>query len=365
MLPLAEQDRQMAVATQTPAVTNRAQQPLGLIAASLVGAVFVLAAAALLLRFLPLLWDQSVGKAILNATNSFVSTALLMTIQVAAAVAAFIVGSKLLASHKGDGIRGGIFLMILAAFILFFCGRFLAAAVGQPFSFGNIIKILILVLPIFGVVQFFRTGYFQKTAVALDQGGWFSVNSYKRTQGQKVRRLTMLGLLLVICTGVWTMMGHNWLSSNEVIKLHGEEVSNRMGDWVIGGTTLYPVASETAEENKARPRHEGGFTLLPDLYMTIPLLLLAGGVWFAWRVINYPTFADFLIATEAEINKVSWPTRKALIRDTIVVLAFLVLITVFLFFVDMFWNYLLSREFIGILPQPKPAEQITNTGTAW
>ena len=25
-------------------------------------------------------------------------------------------------------------------------------------------------------------------------------------------------------------------------------------------------------------------------------------IWFSWRLVNWPTFADFLIATEAEIN---------------------------------------------------------------
>src|SRR5262249_36671925 len=46
-------------------------------------------------------------------------------------------------------------------------------------------------------------------------------------------------------------------------------------------------------------------TLLPAVQFTVPLLLLAGAIWAAWRVVNMPTFADFLIATEAELNKVS------------------------------------------------------------
>src|SRR5207248_2889718 len=50
-------------------------------------------------------------------------------------------------------------------------------------------------------------------------------------------------------------------------------------------------------------------TLLPSVQFTVPLLLLAAGMWLAWRVVNLPMFADFLIATEAELNKVSWTTR--------------------------------------------------------
>ena len=33
-----------------------------------------------------------------------------------------------------------------------------------------------------------------------------------------------------------------------------------------------------------------------------------------------PAFADFLIAVEAEMNKVSWPTRHELIRASMVVM---------------------------------------------
>ena len=35
--------------------------------------------------------------------------------------------------------------------------------------------------------------------------------------------------------------------------------------------------------------------------------LLMAGLWIGYRVVNLPSFADFLIAVEAEMNKVSWP----------------------------------------------------------
>ena len=152
--------------------------------------------------------------------------------------------------------------------------------------------------------------------------------------------------------------------------MDGQERDNRLGDWVISGTTLEPVTvppvkatenegerakNEAARararvENQGRPRIDGGFTVLSDLAFTVPLLLIGASLWFAWRAINYPTFADFLIATEAEMNKVSWTSRKALIRDTIVVLVCLLLMTLFLFVVDVFWNFLLSREMVNVLP---------------
>jgi preprotein translocase SecE subunit len=81
----------------------------------------------------------------------------------------------------------------------------------------------------------------------------------------------------------------------------------------------------------------------------LPVLLALAALWFAWRVVNYPTFADFLIATEAEMNKVSWTTRKRLVQDTIVVLVTVALLTVFLFFVDILWIKILSWKPIEVL----------------
>jgi preprotein translocase SecE subunit len=90
-------------------------------------------------------------------------------------------------------------------------------------------------------------------------------------------------------------------------------------------------------------------TLLPALRYSLPLLLLAGSIWLAWRVVNFPPFADFLIATEAELNKVSWTTRPRLIQDTIVVLVVTALLAIFLFAMDQTWRVVLSWKPIGVL----------------
>ena len=44
-------------------------------------------------------------------------------------------------------------------------------------------------------------------------------------------------------------------------------------------------------------------------------VLASLGLWVAFRLVNMPAFADFLIAVEAEMNKVSWPTRGELFRS--------------------------------------------------
>ncbi|HJZ92734.1 MAG TPA: preprotein translocase subunit SecE [Gemmataceae bacterium] len=365
----------MAVAVQPTAESRepkRSPQSMGLVAASLVAAVFVLAAAAFVLRVLPMLWERAVGPAIEGASNSFVSEALLLVAQLASAIGLIYLGARLHGDRPATGVRGGTFFLIIVGFIGFFTAKALYDVAGQGFSFGHILLMLVYVLILVLIVQFFRTGKFTEWSLALDKGGWFDTHNYKKTQGLRVRRLTILGILLISGSGIWTLLNHNWLPENNTVKLpDGREVKNRMGDWVVGGTVVPPktvpppppaTASEDDKkaqeeerervrlENRGRPRVEGGVTILPDLKYTVPLILIGGTLWFAWRVVNYPTFGDFLIATEAEINKVSWTSRRALIRDTIVVLVSLILITVFLFVVDVFWGWLLSRPIIGVLP---------------
>jgi preprotein translocase subunit SecE len=59
--------------------------------------------------------------------------------------------------------------------------------------------------------------------------------------------------------------------------------------------------------------------------------------WVAFRLVNWPRFADFLIAVEAEMAKVSWPSRKELIRSSIVVLVNMVFLAAALWIFDAAW----------------------------
>ena len=67
-------------------------------------------------------------------------------------------------------------------------------------------------------------------------------------------------------------------------------------------------------------------------------LVLAGGLWLSYRVVNYPVFADFLIAVEAEMNKVSWPTKDVLVRSSLVVIFVILAMAAMLFVFDLFWK---------------------------
>jgi preprotein translocase subunit SecE len=80
---------------------------------------------------------------------------------------------------------------------------------------------------------------------------------------------------------------------------------------------------------------------LPYRYV-IPTVTLLIGAWFGYRIVNYPTFADFLIAVEAEMNKVSWPTSTELVRSSIVVIVLIIGLTAVLFAYDTIWTGLLK-----------------------
>jgi preprotein translocase subunit SecE len=85
------------------------------------------------------------------------------------------------------------------------------------------------------------------------------------------------------------------------------------------------------------------------LYLGVPGLLLLVGVWICYRIVNLPAFADFLIAVEAEMNKVSWPSRGELYRHSIVVLVVLFILSAVLFGYDIVWKWVFIA--LHVIPQ--------------
>ena len=128
------------------------------------------------------------------------------------------------------------------------------------------------------------------------------VGVYKRSQGRITRQVTFAALAITIALGLWQLSG--WLKT-----------------------------------------FDPGFRLgMPDeLFLALfryalPGTLLAAGLWISYRVVNVPNFADFLIAVEAEMNKVSWPTRSELTRASLVVLFTIFFMATMLFGFDWFWR---------------------------
>ena len=61
---------------------------------------------------------------------------------------------------------------------------------------------------------------------------------------------------------------------------------------------------------------------------------------FAGRMMNKPKNVDFLVATDSEMKKVNWTSRKELIGSTEIVIIFMFLIAFFLFAVDWIFGTL-------------------------
>jgi len=74
----------------------------------------------------------------------------------------------------------------------------------------------------------------------------------------------------------------------------------------------------------------------------VPGLILLAGIWIGFRIVNIASFADFLIAVEAEMNKVSWPSRIELVRSSMVVIILMFGLTLVLFTYDYVLYFLLG-----------------------
>jgi preprotein translocase subunit SecE len=142
--------------------------------------------------------------------------------------------------------------------------------------------------------------------MAIEKGGslgeWIrglaSLEVYKRSQGRVVRQVTFAALACVVAAGAWRLSGQLIASG-------------------------------------------------PTLRVVLPAAALAGGLWFCFRAVNVAPFADFLIAVEAEMAKVSWPDRGTVIRSSIVVLFTIFALAVLLFAYDLALMALLKAIGIG------------------
>jgi preprotein translocase SecE subunit len=81
------------------------------------------------------------------------------------------------------------------------------------------------------------------------------------------------------------------------------------------------------------------------LGLAVGLFLVIVGV--AWRIMNKPANADFLIATDSEMKKVNWTSRKELIGSTKVVVAFMFFVAFFLAVADVLFSGFF--KLIGVL----------------
>ena len=74
--------------------------------------------------------------------------------------------------------------------------------------------------------------------------------------------------------------------------------------------------------------------------------LAAYSIWAYWFT-NKPSTVDFLVATDSEMKKVNWTSRKDLIASTKIVIIFMLIIAVFLFSCDLLFGAFF--HLIGVL----------------
>lgn len=317
----------MAVAVKNAAKSSQARSSNAVALGSFLGAVYVLASLALLFYALPRIWTATITPFFLaeGQTVSAVDRALLAVALIGLFVGLAVLGKKLAGDSQPVGVRAGVFAWVLGFLAVVLLVRLIGGALEQSGRIepqvGLIIVGVLAAVLLGGLGYLFFLPATVRNFVAFEEQGWFSGTSYKRTQGMRVRRATILGFLIIAGCGVYSLLNRNTLGTAGIGHLE----------------VAIPFS--------------GGYAirLLPDVAFTLPLLLIAGTLWIGWRLVNYPPFADFLIATEAEMNKVSWTTRKRLVQDTLIVLTTMLLLTVFLFVVDVVWFKVLSNPWVPIL----------------
>jgi preprotein translocase SecE subunit len=322
----------MATAVETSSEPRVPSRPANLALAGLVGAVYVVAALAVVFYAVPAAWAEYVAPAI-PAGLGDLPLAARVAVQAAAAGLLVWFGRALAGPNPPLGVRGGIFLVISAACAVFFLTRAVGLWAESAFegATGQVVTAAVGLVLLFFAVRLVASPRGGRWMVGLEEQGWFHASRYKPALGQRVRRLTLLGILLVGATGVYALINQGMIPER----------------WALALPFTSPDGSP--EANRA-------VTLIPHARYWVPVLLLAAAAWVAYRAVNLPTFAEFLIATEAEMNKVSWSSRRRLFQDTIVVLVTTLLMALFLLAVDLFWGWLLSRETVGVLP-PSAADK--------
>ena len=163
----------------------------------------------------------------------------------------------------------------------------------------------------------------------------FSTRLYKNSQGRIVRRFTMIGIIAVIGWGAVRFM------------------QTDAGHYMMRGIARLVSFVTPVVPEGVKPEEVTGLAALPRMIQsTESVYIVAGiiallGIWFAFRIVNMPKVAEFLIAVEAEMVKVSWPNNKEVYVTTIVVIVVMMIFCVLLAVYDLIWHYLF--HFLGVI----------------
>ncbi|MGB7159004.1 MAG: preprotein translocase subunit SecE [Tepidisphaeraceae bacterium] len=141
-----------------------------------------------------------------------------------------------------------------------------------------------------------------------DEAGYFTI--YKKGQGY------------------WTRMG-TAITGFVIIALTAHFAYRYLPPWI---TPMFTPADATVQQNQA------AIATARNVTLGVCAAILAGFGMLAWRLMNKPGNVDFLIATDSEMKKVNWTSRKELIGSTKVVIIFMFLIAGILFLIDIIFG---------------------------
>ncbi len=117
--------------------------------------------------------------------------------------------------------------------------------------------------------------------------------------------------------------------------MHGPQVYKRNQGKYTRLTTGIAAMGLGAWGCYALAQKLGGYRINTYFRFGVPLaLLVLLGLLMFW-VVNRPKSADFLIATEGEMKKVSWSSKKEIIGSTKVVIITTFIMAAILFLVDV------------------------------
>jgi preprotein translocase subunit SecE len=88
-------------------------------------------------------------------------------------------------------------------------------------------------------------------------------------------------------------------------------------------------------------------TAKPAIRFGVPSVLVLAVAALMFWIVNRPGNADFMIATEGEMKKVSWSSRKEIIGGTKVVVATTLILAVLLWAVDLAFGFFF--KWIGVM----------------
>jgi preprotein translocase SecE subunit len=130
----------------------------------------------------------------------------------------------------------------------------------------------------------------------------------------------------------------------------GQGYWTRMGTAMGSGLLALMLAYTIYDKLPSFFPNDAPFGKKVGLEVAAGFLVLFGGI--AWWMMNKPANVDFLIATDSEMKKVNWTSRKELMGSTRVVILFMFGIAFFLFAVDEVWGWLMFVAKVLKIPPP-------------